>query len=294
MINFRQIELSDREWIDPIFQKAGLMGCEYTFVNNYIWSTQYKLEIAYVEGFYCTRSGLEIMEYGFPIGEGDLKKVMEMLVQDAKDRGEAFIMHALMSEHVTLLDLVMPGQFEYTTTKDDSDYIYSTEKLIDLSGKKLHGKRNHIARFKDNNWSYETISDENINDCIEMNKKWCEKNECLQSESLQQEACAVRRSLSKFKELQLVGGLLRIDGEVVAFTFGEPLNSNTFVVHVEKAYSEIQGAYPMINQQFVIHECQEYEFVNREEDMGDEGLRKAKMSYYPEIVLDKYRAIYKA
>jgi hypothetical protein len=97
-----------------------------------------------------------------------------------------------------------------------------------------------------------------------------------------------------FKELKLVGGLLRIDGEVVAFTIGEPLNSTTFVVHVEKAYSEIQGAYPMINQQFVIHECEDYEYVNREEDLGEEGLRKAKMSYYPEIILDKYRAIYKA
>lgn len=293
MINFRKIELSDREWINPIFQKAGLMGCEYTFVNNYIWSTQYKLEVAYVEGFYCTRSGLGTVEYGFPIGEGDLKKVIDLLIQDAKERGERFVMHALMSEHVTLLDLVMPGQFEYSTTQDDSDYIYSTEKLTKLSGKKLHGKRNHIARFKDNSWSYEAITEENLDDCMEMNKKWCEKNECVQSVSLQQEACAVKRSLLHFKELNLVGGLLRVEGEVVAFTIGEPLNSNTFVVHIEKAYSEIQGAYPMINQQFVTHECQEYEYVNREEDMGEEGLRKAKMSYYPEIILDKYRAIYK-
>ena len=294
MIEFRQIELSDREWIDPILKKAELMGCEYTFVNNYIWSFQYKLEIAYVEGFYCTRSGQETMEYGFPIGEGDLGKVLEMLIQDASERGEPFAMHALMSEHVTLLDLIMPGKFEFTNNRDDCDYIYSTEKLTNLAGKKLHGKRNHIARFNDNPWSYEPITKENLDECIKMNKEWCEKNECFESEAKLLEACAVMKALSHFEEFNLLGGLLRMDGRVVAFTIGEPLNSNTFVVHVEKAFAEIQGAYPMINQQFVIHECQEYEYVNREEDMGEEGLRKAKMSYYPEILLDKYRAIYKA
>jgi hypothetical protein len=294
MINFREIELSDREWIEPIFLKAGLMACEYTFVNNFIWSGQYNLEIAYVDGFYCTRSGLSEVEYGFPIGEGNLKAVIELLIEDANVRKEPFVMHALLSEHVTMLDLLMPGQFEYSTLRDECDYIYASEKLAKLAGKKLHGKRNHIARFQDNlDWKYETINEDNIKDCIEMNTKWCESNQCLENITLQHESCAVKKSFHNFQELKLIGGLLRLDGEVVAFTIGEPLNNNTFVVHVEKAFSEIQGAYPMINQQFVLHECQEFEFVNREEDMGEEGLRKAKMSYYPELLLDKYHAVYK-
>lgn len=294
MINFKQIELSDKEWIEPIFKKSGLMACEYTFCNNFIWSGQFKLEIAYVNGFYCTRSGLDEVEYGFPIGEGDLKAVIELLLQDATERKEPFIMHALLSEHVTLLDLIMPGQFDFSTTQDESDYIYTVDKLVNLSGKKLHGKRNHIARFKDNeSWSYETIHEGNMSECMEMNKKWCEKNQCLENFTLKHEACAVKKSFRYYKELNLVGGLLRLNGEIVAFTMGEPLNDNTFVVHVEKAFSEIQGAYPMMNQQFVMHECMNYQFVNREEDMGEEGLRKAKLSYYPDIILEKYRATYK-
>lgn len=294
MIEFRPIELSDREWIEPIFHKAGLMGCEYTFCNNFIWSGQFKLEIAYVDGFYCTRSGQEAMEYGFPIGEGDLKAMIELLIEDAKERNEDFIMHGLLKQHVTMLESIMPGKFEYSTTQDDSDYIYTVDKLSKLSGKKLHGKRNHIARFMDNeDWSYEKINEGNMEECMEMNKKWCEMNHCHDNTTLKQESCAVKRSFRYYKEFNLVGGLLRLHGEVVAFTLGEPLNESTFVVHVEKAYSNVQGAYPMMNQQFVLHECQNYEYVNREEDMGEEGLRKAKMSYYPDILLEKFRAVYK-
>ncbi|MDD5935664.1 MAG: phosphatidylglycerol lysyltransferase domain-containing protein [Clostridiales bacterium] len=291
MINFRAIELSDREWIEAILKKANLMGCEYTFVNNYIWGTQYQLEIANVNGFYCTRSGMEEVIYGFPIGEGNLAEVIRLLEEDAKERNVPFVMKGMLAEHVTLLDLICPGEFEITTSRDDSDYIYSVEKLSKLSGKKLHGKRNHIARFKDNeDWQYEKLTEENMKDCLEMNRKWCENNNCLDNISLKHEACAVKKAFRHFKALNLVGGLLRLNGEVVAYTIGEPLSDNTFVIHIEKAFSEIQGAYPMINQQFVLHECQDYEYVNREEDLGEEGLRKAKLSYYPEILLDKYKA----
>lgn len=291
MIEFRKIELSDKTWIDEIFDKADLMGCEYTFVNNYIWGEQYHLEIANVDGFYCTRSGMDEIVYGFPIGEGDLSNVLLQLNEDAKERNVPFIMKGLLSEHVALLDLICPGEYEIISNRDDFDYIYSTDKLAKLSGKKLHGKRNHIARFKDHeNWQYEDITEDNINDCLEMNQKWCEKNVCLENSSLRHEACAVKKALNNFKTLGLCGGLLRLNGEVVAYTVGEPLNKNTFVVHIEKAFSEIQGSYPMINQQFVLHACQGYEYVNREEDLGEEGLRKAKMSYYPELLLEKFRA----
>lgn len=292
MINFRAIELNDREWIEAILKKANLMGCEYTFVNNYVWGEQYHLEIANVNGFYCSRSGLDEIVYGFPIGEGNLLEVLRMLEEDAKERNVPFVMKGLLSEHVTLLDLVCPQEFEIESNRDDFDYVYSVEKLSKLAGKKLHGKRNHIARFKDNeNWQYETINDDNFADCLEMNRKWCELYSCFESVSLRHEACAVKKSFRHYKELGLVGGLLRLNGEVIAYTIGEPLSDNTFVVHIEKAFADIQGAYPMINQQFVLHECQEFEYVNREEDLGEEGLRKAKLSYYPEILLEKYRAI---
>ena len=291
MIEFKKIDLDDREWIDEILKKANLMGCEYTFANNYMWGEQYQLEVANVLGFYCSRNGKSELEYSFPIGEGDLLKVIRFLEEDAKDRGTKFVMKGLLPEHVTMLNLLCPDEFEFTNSRDDCDYIYTVEKLSKLAGKKLHGKRNHIARFKDDeDWQYETITDANMKDCLDMNRRWCEKYQCFESASLRHEACAVKKAFRHYKELGLRGGLLRKKGEVIAYSVGEPLSDNTFVVHIEKAFAEIQGAYPMMNQQFVLHECQEFEYVNREEDLGEEGLRKAKLSYYPDILLDKFRA----
>ena len=110
---------------------------------------------------------------------------------------------------------------------------------------------------------------------------------CDEDHDKNAEMCVTLNSLRLFKELELIGGILRIDGEIVAFTMGEPMSDDTFVVHIEKAYADIQGAYPMINQQFVEHECASYKYINREEDTGSEGLRKAKLSYRPAFLVEK-------
>ena len=107
------------------------------------------------------------------------------------------------------------------------------------------------------------------------------------------ELAVTQNSLRLMKELGLRGGLLRVNGEIVAFTIGEPVNEDTFVVHIEKAFPEIQGAYPMINQQFVTNACQEYQYINREEDTGAPGLRKAKQSYRPVFMVDKGSVTFK-
>ena len=117
--------------------------------------------------------------------------------------------------------------------------------------------------------------------------KWCEQNGCRKDDEKNSEICVTMNSLRLLEELELIGGILRVEGEVVAFTIGEPISDDTFVVHIEKAYAEIQGAYPMINQQFVEHECLKYKYVNREEDTGAEGLRKAKLSYQPVFLVEK-------
>ena len=184
-----------------------------------------------------------------------------------------------------------PAQYEVVEDRDSFDYIYTVDKLTSLAGKKLHGKRNHIARFKDDeDWSYEPMTAENKQECYDMNLKWCDRRACKWNEDMSDEQCALNQAMKYFDELHLEGGILRKAGEIVAFTIGERLNSDTYVVHFEKAFPEIQGAYPMINQQFVMHNCQEYSYVNREDDAGDEGLRKAKLSYYPDILLKNYTA----
>ena len=120
-----------------------------------------------------------------------------------------------------------------------------------------------------------------------MGLKWRNDNGCEEDEEKNAEICVTLNSLRLFEELELVGGILRVDGEIVAFTIGEPICSDTFVVHIEKAYADIPGAYNMINQQFVEHECMNYKYVNREEDTGAEGLRKAKRSYRPVFMVEK-------
>ena len=123
-----------------------------------------------------------------------------------------------------------------------------------------------------------------------MHDAWCEFSNCQHEEGLLEESCAVRRALEYFEELKLSGGAIKIKDGICAFSIGDRLNSDTFLVHIEKAFSDVQGAYPMINKQFVIHNCEDYKFVNREEDTGDEGLRKAKLSYQPYEILKKYNA----
>lgn len=117
--------------------------------------------------------------------------------------------------------------------------------------------------------------------------RWRNENNCEENHEKNAEMCVTLNSLRLLDELDLIGGLLRINGEVVAFTIGEPICEDTFVVHIEKAYADIQGAYPMINQQFVEHECKQYKYINREEDTGAEGLRKAKLSYRPAFLVEK-------
>ena len=173
--------------------------------------------------------------------------------------------------------------------RDNADYIYEREKLVSLVGKKLHGKRNHIKRFQDQNpgWRYESLRDDNIEACIEMAQEWCRRNCCTGDDGKKEELHLVIRALKNYKTLHMKGGLLRNETGVIAFTLGSPIGPDTFDVCFEKAFSEIQGAYPMINQQFVAHELQEYRYVNREEDLGVPGLRKAKLSYDPDILLEK-------
>ena len=131
------------------------------------------------------------------------------------------------------------------------------------------------------------MTEDNLEECFQMALKWRNENGCDEDHDKNAEMCVTLNSLRLFKELELTGGILRVNGEIVAFTMGEPINDDTFVVHIEKAFADIQGAYPMINQQFVEHECAAYKYINREEDTGAEGLRKAKLSYRPVFLVEK-------
>lgn len=293
MLNFKEIELADRQWMEPLIKSADLDACIYSFGTIFIWQEVYYTRAARMNDYVITKTGIENdrIYYCFPMGHGDVRPVLEAMMEDARQNGSNFVISGILPHQQAVLETLWPGKFRFVENRDDWDYIYSLDKLITLSGKKLHGKRNHIARFKDDaDWSFEAITSENIDECWKMNLEWCSINGCGKDPSLEKEACAVRRAFDHFHALGFEGGLLRKGGRVVAYTMGEPLNSNTFVTHIEKAFGEIQGAYPMINQQFAMmirDNHPEMMFVNREEDTGDEGLRKAKLSYVPEKMAER-------
>ena len=290
-IEFKRPELSDKELLTSYFQKYPSRSCERTFVNVYLWSRHYQVTYAIIENALVFRSDYEgELSFAYPAGEpDDVKRAIEFLEEYCKERGQEFSMYNVTPEYWEQFNAWYPGQYEIEYSRDDADYIYESEKLATLSGKKLHAKRNHINKFKaeHENWSYEPITEENLEACFQMALKWRNENGCEDHPGKNAEMCVTLNSLRLFKELDLKGGLLRVDGEIVAFTIGEALCEDTIVVHIEKAYADVQGAYPMINQQFVEHECMNYRYVNREEDTGAEGLRKAKLSYYPVFLVEK-------
>ena len=289
---FKRPELEDREIITSYFEKSPSRSCERSFVNVYLWSRHYKVKYAVIMDALVFRNEEPdgSCTFAFPAGEPDnVKRALDFLMDRSREKGCRFALYNVTPEMFAQLEAWYPGRFEIEYNRDYADYVYETEKLATLAGKKLHGKRNHINKFKTlyPDWSYEPLSDENVEDCFQMALAWRNQNGCEEDVEKNAEMCVTLNSLRLYKELGLKGGVLKAGGRIVAFTVGEPLCGDTFVVHIEKAFPDVDGAYPMINQQVVQHECMDYKDVNREEDTGAEGLRKAKLSYRPAFLEEK-------
>lgn len=293
MIEFRQITLEDKEWIDNILACSDYRGAEYCFTNLFIWEEVFKSKIARHKDFLLFTSGFgEETRYLYPPGSGDLREVIELLQSDANERGVPFKMIGLSPEAKVQLESLFPEAYTFKPTRDSFDYIYESEKMISLAGKKLQSKRNHLNKFLETpGWSYEEITPENLAEVREFTIKWCIANQCKDSQSKMWEICAVNKALSNFFDLKLKGGLIRVDGEVIAYSAGERINSDTLIVHIEKADSNIRGAYQAINREFASRHAASLKYINREDDAGEEGLRRAKESYYPAFMQEKYAAI---
>ena len=289
-MQFKKIELDDRLLIQSYFNKYPSRSCERTFANAYLWSRHYKTTFAIIHNALVFCSNIEGESFSYPMGEEeDIKAAIEWIMAYTKEKGIPFCLYNATPCQWEQLSQWYADKFEIEFNRDVADYVYEREKLATLAGKKLHSKRNHVNRFKEMNpgWTYESMSEDNLEDCFQMALKWRQENGCENDCGKMAEMCVTLNSLRLFKELELVGGVLRIDGEVVAFTVGEAVTNDTFVVHIEKAFADIQGAYPMINQQFVLNECENYQYINREDDTGAEGLRKAKLSYRPVFLVEK-------
>ena len=284
MIDFHPPRLEEKPWVDELLRRADYRGCDYNFTNLFVWSRAYHQEIARVDDFLvthvCGRMGCSFM---FPAGGGDLASVIRKLEEEAAGRGEPLRLVCLTPRQMAELEEFFPGQFTFTADRDGYDYLYEIDRLADLGGKRLHAKRNHINRFMENNpsWTYEEITPESLGECLAMDKEWYRRSLAREGEAeerdLGDEGVALRQAMEHYQALGLEGGLIRVYGEVVAFTMGDLLNSDTYDVHFEKAYGELQGAYAMINREFarwVRGRHPNVRYLNREDDMGVEGLRR--------------------
>ena len=287
---FKTLTIDDYDIINQYVKESKQKACDYTAANLVLWGEFYQTQYLIAEDILILKfksDGIE--QFAYPIGGGSVVKAIDFMKEYCEENGIELRISKVEPEMFEYLEQVNPGRFVIEYDRDSFDYVYRVEDLQKLSGKKYHGKKNHINKFKKEHpeWSYEPITADNKKECIEMVKQWCIENGCCEDADKAAEICIVIRAILNMERLNLKGGLVRTEEEIVAITLGEEVDESTFVIHFEKAFARVQGAYPIINQQFIENELMGYEFVNREEDLGIEGLRKAKESYNPIIMVEK-------
>ena len=287
--HFKDLSLEEKPFLDMAFTQSPPVISEFTFTNLFIWRHAYHLKISCFQNFICLLSDNGGKSFFFPpIGEGDMIKCYRMLFQFLEERG--------VSKKITRVPEIVWAQIDWKSEgfvaeldRDQSDYIYLTQDLIQLQGRKYHRKRNHIKQFKDKySYQYIPLTSDWIPECLQLETGWCDLRHCEDTPGLANESIAIKEAFTHFETLGVKGGAILIDGKLEAFTLGESLNRDTVVIHIEKANPTYEGLYPMINQAFLEHQWSDYTYVNREQDLGEEGLRKAKESYFPHHMAHKY------
>ncbi|MEG1982015.1 MAG: phosphatidylglycerol lysyltransferase domain-containing protein [Clostridia bacterium] len=292
MLEFNEITFNLKEEINRRLSISNFMGCQFSFTCQYIYRIYYRTKVAFIDDFVIFRNESNGKYfYLYPAGSGDIEKAIKEIINDATSSETPFAIAGIDTPSKEILEKFFSDVFEIKYDRDNCDYIYNADDLINLSGKKYHSKRNHLKQFEkaENGCSFEPITKDNISLCKEVFHRWLEEKEG----DFAMETSVIDECIENFTELGLVGGLLRGNCGICAFTLGNRLNSNTFVTHIEKSLSDCKGSSAAINNKFAKYACKDYKYINREEDMGIEGLRKAKLSYKPAILLDDYTAFYK-
>jgi len=292
MTDFKPIEIQDKPLLDEFLRKDPPQISELTFTNLFIWRHHYQPAWLEWEGciliiFHPQKGSI----YGLsPFGPGDKKSALDVLCKEiAKQTADVRICRA-GEEFVT--NHVDPGKYAVVSDRENSDYVYLAKDLINLSGNKYHRKKNHLNQFiKNYAFEYHPLNRELVRRVLGMQEAWCQIRECVVKPDLLAEDFAVHEALTYFEELGYQGGAILINSVVEAFALGEALYGDTAVIHIEKANPDILGLYAAINQLFCLNAWSEVTYINREQDMGVEGLRKAKESYYPHHMVDKYTLI---
>lgn len=310
MIRFHDISARDRELIQRYTLNGTGRNCDLSFANLISWRFLYDTQFAIVDDyivfrFYTGRHLAYMAPIPKPViqSDGSYKvpedsscpaSVIRKMRDDAIAMGHPFLLIGCSGSLTDCLEEIMPGEFTFKAERDYFDYIYLREKLASLSGKHLQGKRNHCNKFRSlyPNYEYRPLTKSLIPECLKLEEVWREqtKQDAGEEENaeLSEELRAMTRAFVNWDYINCLGGCIFVDGQLVAFTFGCPINNDTFDVCVEKANISYEGSFSIINQEFARHLPEQYVYMNREEDLGAEGLRKAKLSYKPAILLEKY------
>ena len=292
MLSFHPLTLADKAWVDDHVFSHASRSADFNFGNMFLWDRHYCQHL-------CDYGGRLVVLtccfgtpfYPFPVGKGDLAPVIEAMKEFAHVRHFPFTIHGVERENCAQLEALYPGKFRFEEQRDYADYLYSAEKLASLSGKKLHGKRNFCNRFENSyRWHFEVLAPRHFDACRSLLAAWSQGND---SDTVRRESAAIERAFEHYDSLDLLGGALFVEDRLMAFTIGERIAQDTVDIHFEKADESFVGAYAMINREYarlVRQHWSEVLYLNREDDMGLENLRQAKLSYRPEFLVEKFTA----
>lgn len=290
--HFKPITLGDGPVIRERLQAYQPETSELTFTNLYMWAgmagTRWCLHEEYL--LLVSRDTRGCRYAMMPIGPPPRIDITRALFRWMRTRRDSTVPCIERADSRFAREMEQAGGFTIEPAREHFDYVYSRQSLADLSGRRFHQKKNHVNRFRrQHDFSYAQLDDAHVPACLTAEDDWCRAHHCCADTSLTGEWEAIRRVLRARSELGCSGGVVIVDNAVEAFTLGEPLNDDTAVVHIEKAAADNPDLYAVINQQFCQHGLGELRFVNREQDLGLQGLRQAKLSYHPERMVEKYR-----
>lgn len=291
MLDFKLIEKSQIDEFGKYIDNSDSMGWDANVLNAYLWRNEFNIKFSIFDDTlikaYFQDDG-SVWGYCMPSGK-NVKGAVEAVLDDAAERGQKPLFVVLTVAQRAMLESLFPSKFSFVPSPENQDYIYLTKDLVMLSGKKFHAKRNHISRFyrKYIDTTFATIDNSNKDDAIQVVIDWCKENNI--NYETYNEVDVIKEALDNMEEFNMRGAVLYVEQKPVAMTLGSEISPKVFDINFEKALRAYDGVYAVINNEFA-KTLTEYEYINREEDMGIEGLRKAKLSYNPVMILERFNA----
>jgi len=287
---FKELGIEDKSIFDEFFKKYPPEISEYTFTNLFMWRHYYNFKWAMLNENIAIIARPGEKTYFFPpIGSNKIKETVLECITYSESFGSGGIMKRVPENVAKLFS--DEDKIKVELDRDNSDYVYLITNMIELPGSNYRSKRKSIKQFlREFEYEYHPLNQEMVPGCLELQEDWCNIRACWDDPHLAGEDKAIFDALQHASKLDFKGGVITVEEKIKAFTIGEQLNANTIVVHIEKGSQEreYRGIYALINKLFLENEWADFKYVNREQDTGEEGLRKSKMSYRPEFMVNKF------